>query len=602
MTRHRRSPYFAAVWLAWAAVPIAAQPIEPIRYTVSFPAAQTHYMEVEAAFPTGGQPQIDLMMPVWTPGSYLVREFSRNVEALVASDDRLASLPVEKTRKNRWRVRTNGARTVSVRYRVYAHEMSARTNWVDDQFALINGAQTFMTLLASLDRPYEVRLQLPAGWSRSLSGMDVGPQPHTFRAADYDTLVDSPIVAGNPIVYEFIVAGKPHYLVNIGEEGVWDGARAVQDLVKIVQKTAEFWGTVPYDRYFFFNIIAGPNLGLEHKSSTVLNTPRESTGTRRAYLGWLRMASHEYFHAWNVKRLRPIELGPFDYENEVYTKGLWFAEGVTDYYADLQNARAGVSTVDEFLAALSTTIANLQATPGRLVQPVELASYDAWIKYYRPDENSINVSISYYIKGAVIGFLLDANIRRLTAGGKSLDDLMRVMYQRFSGAKGFTSEDLRATAIELVGPLVGQELRGWLARTLETTDELDYGEALDWFGLQFQPAPEPRMASLGVRVRTENQRTIVSEVLRGSPASAAGILLGDEIVAINDVRVVPGQLADQMGKRGAGSRASFTISRRGAPQRIDVALAADSAQAWLMAARPETRADQRARLRAWLQN
>ena len=216
--------------------------------------------------------------------------------------------------------------------------------------------------------------------------------------------------------------------MNFRERGVWNGPQAARDLAKVAEAIAQFWGDVPFDRFYFFNIIGSAKNGLEHRNSTVLNIPLDATSSREGYLEWLSLASHEYFHAWNGKRLRPAELGPFDYENEVYTRALWFVEGITDYYADLFLVRAGVATRDEYLDALSEQIRSLQTTPGRLEQSAEAASYDAWIKYYRTDENTPNTSISYYVKGAVIGFLLDANIRRLTTGSKSLDDVMRAMF------------------------------------------------------------------------------------------------------------------------------------------------------------------------------
>jgi predicted metalloprotease with PDZ domain len=577
-----------------------AQGLEPIRYTLSFPEPLNHYVEIEATYPTGGQPSVELMMAVWTPGSYLVREYSRNVEALTATGDNRQPLEVEKTRKNRWRVQTRGARSIAVHYRVYAHEMSVRTNWVDDELALLNGAPTFITLVGGLNRPHDVRLVLPAAWSRSVSGMTAGSTPNSYRAGDYDTLVDSPIIAGNPAIYEFTVGGKRHYLVNVRETGSWDGGKAVQDLTKIVQKTIDFWRVVPYESYYFFNIIGGNGGGLEHKNSTVLNPRRESAANREGYLNWLSSASHEFFHAWNVKRLRPVELGPFDYENEVYTRSLWFVEGVTDYYADLQNHRAGISSVDEYLAALSSEIARLQTTPGRLVQPAEQASFDAWIKYYRPDENSINASISYYTKGMVLGFLLDGTIRRLTVDAKSLDDLMRLMYQRFSGERGFSSADLRSTAIELVGAQHADELRRWFVKHLETTEELDYREALEWYGLSFKPAPVPPRPSLGVGVDVEDRRTFVGEVRRGSPAALAGIAIDDEIVATNDVPLGQTPLASALEKIGAGNTARITIARRGVTRTVDVVLAADPSQAWSLGVQAGPTSAQRQHRVAWL--
>ncbi len=593
-------PFFVFFVFVFSFGPVGAQTLEPIRYTLTFPAPHTHYVEVDASYPTEGRAHVELMMAVWTPGSYLVREYARHVEALTAADPARAPLPVEKTRKNRWRIATNGARTISVRYRVYGHEMSVRTNWVDDEMAILNGAPTFITLLESPSRrPHEVRIELPRTWKKSLSPMAPGPGANRYIAADYDTLVDSPIVAGDPAVYEFSVQGRPHYLVNFRERGSWNGSRAARDLAAVSGAIAAFWGGVPFDRYYFFNVIGAARNGLEHKSSALLNIPLESNA-RETYLEWLSLASHEYFHAWSGKRLRPVELGPFDYENEVYTKGLWFAEGLTDYYADLMLARAGVATRDEMLGALSAQIRNLQTTPGRLEQSVEMASYDAWIKYYRSDENTPNSAISYYVKGAVVGFLLDANIRRLTDGTRSLDDVMRVMFGRFSAEKGFTGEDVRAAIAEAAGPAQTGEIRAWLQRALESTAELDYAAAIDWFGLRLIPPAGAPRAWLGVTTRTENQRTIVSGIRRDSPAAAAGLSLVDDIAAVNGVPVQPGQLTQRLGQFSPGTRVTLAVVRHGVTIPLEVTLTADPAHGWALSVSPTAGRAQTQHLEAWL--
>ncbi len=588
--------------LLLCAAPGSAQILEPIRYTLSFPAPHTHYVEVEASYPTEGRANIELMMAVWTPGSYLVREYERNVEALTAANQARAPLVVEKTRKNRWRITTGGAPAVWVRYRIYAHEMSVRTNWVDDELAVINGAPTFLTLVESpapARRAHEVRMVLPRAWKGSFSAMASGAGENTYTAPDYDTLVDSPIVAGSPSVYEFSVQGRPHYLVNFRERGIWNGPQAARDLAVVSAAIASFWGQVPFDRYYFFNIIGSARNGLEHKGSTMMNTPLEADA-RDGYLQWLSLASHEYFHAWNGKRLRPVELGPFDYENEVYTRALWLVEGVTDYYADLMLARAGVVTPDEFLGALSAQIRNLQTTPGRLEQSVEMASYDAWIKYYRTDENTPNTSISYYVKGAVVGFLLDANIRRLTDGARSLDDVMRLMLKRFSAEKGFTREDVRAAAAEIVGPAHAQDIRAWLEKALETTSELDYAAAIEWFGLRMtSPSSAPR-AWLGVTTRTENQKTVVSGIRRGSPAAAAGLSLLDEISAVNGVPLQPGQLTQRLAQFAPDTRVTFSVVRRDATTPIAITLGTDPGHGWVLSPSPGATRVQSQRLDAWV--
>ena len=578
-----------------------AQTLEPISYTVSFPAPHTHYVEIEASFPTEGKTQIELMMAVWTPGSYLIREYERNVEALTAADQARVPLTVEKTRKNRWRISTNGARTVWIRYRVYAHEMSVRTNWVDDEFALINGAPTFITLVESPSRRvHHVRVMLPRTWTRSVSGMTAGPADNTYIAPDYDTLVDSPIVAGSPSVYEFSVGGKPHYLVNFRERGVWNGPQAASDLAKIAETIARFWGDVPFDRFYFLNIIGSAKNGLEHRNATVMNIPLDATSTRDGYLDWLNLASHEYFHAWSGKRLRPVELGPFDYENEVYTRALWFVEGITDYYADLFLARSGVATRDEYLDILSEQIRSLQTTPGRLEQSVEQASYDAWIKYYRSDENTPNTSISYYVKGAVIGFLLDADIRRLTAGSKSLDDVMRALFVKFSGERGFSGADVRSVVADVVGATHAREVRAWLDRALETTTELDYADATNWLGLRITPPAGAPRGYLGVVTQSDDGKTIVTGIRRGSPAASAGISLRDEITAINGDPLPEGQLAQRLARFSPGAKVTLAMTRAGAPRTVDIVLAVDPGHGWQLSPLPDATATQSQRLDIWL--
>jgi predicted metalloprotease with PDZ domain len=587
-----------AAALALTPFTAAAQPRmsapEPIAYTLRFPAPETHYVEVEAVIPAGA-PAIDLMMAVWTPGSYLVREYERNVEAVKAR-----GLTVEKTLKNRWRVQTGGAREVILSYRVYSHEMTVRNNWVDADFAMLNGAPTFITLVESGARPHEVRLELPAAWTTSVTGMPDAPggAPNHYRAPDYDTLVDSPIVAGNPQIHRFSVDGKPHLLVDVGEGGVFDGSIAARDLERIVQADRRFWGSLPYEKYVFFNLLVNANGGLEHRNSVMMMANRWVTGTREKYLPWLSLASHEYFHLWNVKRLRPIELGPFDYEHENYPRSLWISEGLTDYYGDLQLARAGLYAPGEYLRELSVMIRTLQTTPGRLTQTAETASFDAWIKQYRPDDNTINSTISYYTKGAVLGFVLDARIRAATNGAKSLDDVMRLAFERYSGAKGFTPEDFRKTA----SAVAGADLSTWFTRALETTEEIDYASALDWYGLEMTvpPAPGDTPGWLGANIKNDGGRLIVDNVPRGTPAAAAGVNPGDEILAVDEFRVLPTTLDMQLAAYRPGRKVVLLVSRRDELKRLDVTLGEEPPDRWSLRPRTDATPEQRARLLKWI--
>ena len=623
MTILRRISVLAALVVA-AAVQASAQPLAPIRYTIRFPAPQTNYLEVEAVVPTAGRPSLEMLMAVWTPGSYLVREYERNVEAVKAFDgDR--PLVVEKPVKNRWRIATGGARDVRLTYRVYAHEMTVRNNWVEADFAMINGAPTFMTIASDVEqprdggarpeggagpkgpaskRPHEVALELPASWKTSITGLPDAPdgKPHHYVAADFDTLVDSPIVAGNPVVHQFAVAGTPHYLVDVAAgdaDAVFDGARAARDLQRIVEADRAFWGALPYDKYVFFNVLTGGG-GLEHRNSVLMMTSQWATRTREKYVEWLSLASHEYFHLWNVKRLRPIELGPFDYERENYPRSLWISEGLTDYYADVQLARAGLITREEYLEMLSTAIRTLQSTPGRLTQPVETASFDAWIKQYRPDENSINTSISYYTKGAVLGFVLDARVRAATNGAKSLDDVMKLAFARFSGARGFTPEDFRKTASDVAGA----DLSTWFRTALETTDEIDYRPALEWYGLELGRShwkdEDAARARIGATVQDAGGRLVVANVPRGTPAFDAGVNAGDEIVAIDGFRVTPDQYVARLESLTPGHVVSLLVARRDTMKTLTVRIVEPAPPVWELRAAAAATPVQQSRLAAWL--
>ena len=567
----------------------------PIRYILTFPAPQTHYVEVAAAIPTRGRAEIELMMAVWTPGSYLVREFERNVEAVNASAGG-RQLAITKSDKNRWRVSTGGAPTVDLKYRVYGREMSVRTNWIEAGFALLNGAPTFITLADGLETPHDVTIVPATGWKRSLTGLPDAGGDHHYLAPDFDTLVDSPIVLGNPTVYEFTVDGKRHLLVDEGEGGVFDGAQAAKDLEAVVRENLRLWGSLPYDKYLFLNMITEAGGGLEHKNSTVIMTSRWATRARGTYLAWLDTASHEYFHAWNVKRLRPVELGPFNYEKENPTRSLWIAEGVTDYYGALNLHRAGLSSREEFLEMISANIAELQTTPGRRVQSAEQASFDAWIKYYRPDENSGNTSISYYTKGAVLGFLLDARIRKATNGAKGLDDVMRLAFQRYAGATGYTPADFRAVAEEVAGT----SLKAFWETAVEGTAELDYAEALDTLGLRFRGAASPQRPWLGVTTRNDGGRLLVSQVRRDGPSSTAGLNVDDEILAINDYRVRADRLDDRLQLYRPGERVMLLIARREQLMRLEIALDREPAREWRLEVSPSVTAQQTQQLERWL--
>jgi predicted metalloprotease with PDZ domain len=474
-----------ASWAAWA----PAQALDPITYVVRVPAPDAHFVDVEATIPAGGQGSIDLMMPIWSPGYYRVEDYAAQVTNLSARDSRGEAVRVEKPRPNRWRVEAGGARSVVLTYRVSCNQRSVTTNYVDREYGVLNGAPTFITIAERASRQHHVRLELPATWTRAMSGLDEAPagQPHQFVARDYETLVDSPILAGRLRVTEFSVGGKKHYVVAAGDVEGWDGAATTRDLATFVEESQRFWGSLPYEKYLFLLVFRGGGGGLEHKNSSLSTVSARGSG-----VGLWRSTGlllHEYFHLFNAKRLRPVELGPFDFEAPPATRSLWIAEGLTSYYTGLLMTRAGLQTPEQYLASLSGLIGRLQESPGRLLQSVEHSSLEVWT-----NSNSgiapKGSTVSYYNKGQVLGLLLDARVRRLTGGRASFDDVMRRAFARYGGERGFTADEFRGVVEEVAG----DDFRGWFRAFVASTDELSYTDLLDWYGLQFVVAGAPASA------------------------------------------------------------------------------------------------------------
>lgn len=600
MTFRARVSIFVLLLVSTSA--FAAPPkTSPVRYAVQFPGAANHYAEVDATFPTEGKKELELFLPVWTPGSYLVREYSRHIDQIAAYTDGGTPLAIEKTIKNRWKVHAGGAHSVRVHYRVYGREINIRSNWIESDFALLNGGATFLSVVGRLDRPLEVSLQMPAGWKGAYTSL-ARDANGTFAAPNYDTLVDSPIVAGSPQVDSFPIDGVTHYVVTVGGEGVWDNAKIAAHLTKVVQAERDFWGELPSDRpYYFLNLLTGSRGGLEHKNSTVLMADRFLSRTNAGVNSWLSLASHEFFHAWNGKRLRPEALGPFDYEHEVYTRSLWIVEGITSYYQHVLLHRAGVTSRADLINAMSGQMTAVQGQPGRFVQSIGDASFDTWIRAYRPDENTSNTTISYYGSGALAAFLLDAEIRRVSSGQRSLDDVMRHAYARYSGEAGYTEEQFRALASDVAGA----DLSGWFKRVIDGTGDFDYQPMLDWYGLAFEAAPppahdaEPPKAWLGADTKVDGGRLVVSFVKNGTPAAAAGLSADDEILAIDDYRVKPDQWAARLGAYHSGEKATLLVARLDHLLRLNVTFGEEPANRWKLIIRKDATPEQKAHLEAW---
>jgi len=489
------------------AVQAAAIEKSSIVHTLKIAAPSTHVLEIESAVPTDGHDSIELMMARWTPGFYRMDNYAGRVLGFSARLPDGTPLTFEKITENRWRIDARGEPVAIVSYRLLCDRGSVSRSYVGDDYAVICGGPTFLTLVDDLDRPHEVHLEFPSRWGTSATGLPMAPDgyAHHYRAENFDILIDSPIAIGNPSIHTFTVADSRHHLVDLGSADAlanWNGAQAASDLEKIVGETARFWGFLPFDEYYFLNKFGQGGGGLEHVNSMLIHSSPPQRRSAQTSPDWLNFVSHEYFHAFNVKRLRPVELGPFDYENARRTSGLWVAEGLTNYFNSLLVARAGLATPEDYLGTLSEHIRTLQNSAGRLAQSLAAASLETWsgsgfgggrgrgqgaTRGQRRGQGrgrGRGSTISYYTKGPVVGFLLDAKIRRATDGQASLDDVMRRAYRLYSGERGYTEEEFRQTAEDVARI----ELDEWFQTAVDSTEELDYSEALDWFGLRFAPS------------------------------------------------------------------------------------------------------------------
>ena len=551
-------------------------------YTLSFPERRQNRVHVHAEIPASPG-TTTLFMPVWTPGSYLIREYARHVESVQATDPEGEPLPLRRVSKNRWEVDTTGP--FQLDYDLYAHERTVRTNWVDTEVAVLNGAATFIVPLAH-DGGYRIEVDLPDGWKRAVSALS-GEGP--FRAPDLRTLIDSPLVVGNPEVERFEVDGVEHLLVDFPTDPAWSSLRPRAGARKVVETSRRFWGSLPYDRYLILNWLAEGGGGLEHARSTLLMVPPTQQADPGGMDRWLTLLAHEHFHAWNGKRLHPRGLGPFDYEREVYTPDLWVVEGFTSYYDDLLLVRAGILGEEAFLSRLSDTLRALDRTPGRHLQSASAASTEAWIKHYRPEEDTPNSAVSYYTKGAVIAWLLDAHIRARTDDARSLDDGMRHAYATLVGDPGYTPEAFR----DALSEGVGLPLQPLISQLADSTEELDLSEALRHFGLQREIRYDEPDAWLGV----ELEKGRVARVRRDGPAATAGVNVGDELIGLDGTRIV--DLKDLLSRQEPGKRSTLLVARDGDLISLPVLLGAEPAPVGLQVDPGADRNQNRAR-QHWL--
>ncbi len=527
-----------------------------LEYSVAMPQPESHLFEITLQVRNWRADALNLKMPVWTPGSYLVREYSRHLQGFRVSGEGSQTLSWQKCGKNHWQIATEENQVITIHYQIFANELTVRTNHLDETHGFFNGAALFFFVPGFQRYPIRVEVVPPdASWKTTTSLPQVGT--NLFEAKDFDTLVDSPFEIGQHQIFSFEAGGKPHQYAIWGE-GNLEVDRLIRDTQKIIEVEAGMFGGLPYDRYtFLVHLTAQSYGGLEHKDSCSLIYSRLGFRAKDKYDRFIQLVAHEFFHLWNVKRLRPKALEVFDYENENYTPSLWFSEGTTSFYDLIVPFRAGVYDVRTYLNVLSQEISRYLTTPGRLVQPLSESSFDAWIKLYRPDANSANSQMSYYLKGEMVTLLLDLAIRIKHQNQKSFDDVMRSMWEQFGKDEvGFTEAQLRAT----IQAIAGFDLTVFFNRYVDDLEELPFDEYLSGFGLRLASNQETGLpAFTGMTVKTENGREMIKFVESQSPAQRARIDAGDELVAIDNFRIGSGQLEDRLREYQAGDTIEVTV-------------------------------------------
>jgi predicted metalloprotease with PDZ domain len=561
----------------------------PIVYRVSMSAPASHELEVEMTVPARpGHADAEIVFPAWAPGSYLVRDFVRHVVRLEITDLRGRPLPTERLDKQRWRI-ASGGQPFRVRYRVFAFEASVRTSFLDASHAYWNGTSLFFFVEGELGRPCRVIVVPPprSSWQVATALPPVPGARLTYAAADFDELCDSPFEVGLHETRAFTVGRTRFELALYGRTNA-ELPRLVDVLRRVAAATGKIFGGFPFRRYLFIvHALPVGSGGLEHRASVTMDIAGLSFEDSGGYQRFGDLAAHELFHAWNVKRIHDAALGPFDYTRECYTRLLWLYEGFTDYLAHIIILRAGVTRERDFLRMLADDWPKYANRPGRNETPLSELSFETWVKQYKPSENFVNRSVSYYEKGFWTGMALDLELRRATGGRRGLPELIRRLWDRFGKREApIVDADVR----DAVAALAGRRMDRFFDRYIEGTEELPLPALWRRAGLSVRARAEwdesgrPEADRDPVRsgrtrawtgITLHPDRLAIRNVIPGSPAWQAGLTFGDEIVAVAGARVTPGSFARRIGDHRPGARIAVAYFRRDQLEQTIVTLAAN---------------------------
>ena len=561
------------------------------------PEPASHEFDVEMRVPAlPDHETAEIVFPTWAPGSYMVRDFVRHVFRLAVTDERGQPLARERLDKQRWRI-TTGGRAFRVRYRVFAFEASVRTSFLDDSHGYFNGTSVFFHVDGELARPCRVTVVPPprSGWRVATALRLVPGARATYAAADFDELCDAPFEIGTHETRAFAVGRTKFELALYGRHNA-DVRRLVDILKRIAAATGRMFGGFPFDRYLFIvHALPVATGGLEHRASVTMDVAGLSFEDEGGYRRFADLAAHEFFHAWNVKRLHDAALGRFDYTRENYTRLLWFFEGFTDYLAHIIMLRAGVTSERDFHRMLAEDWPKYATRPGRNETPLDELSFEAWIKQYKPSENYVNRAVSYYERGLWAGMALDLELRLATGGRRGLPEMFRRMWDRLARVGwAVTEQDVRDAA----AAIAGRRMDRFFDRYVRGTDELPLpalwrraglraSARAEWEESAKPPADRDRVRARRARAWTgidlHPERLLVRNVVPDSPAWRAGITFGDDIVAVGGVRVNPATFAKRVGDAAPGALLPIAYFRRDLLREATLTLAESPARTWSIA-------------------
>jgi len=530
-----------------------------IHYTLGMSKPYTHLFEVQVGIDHLPAPEkeIDLVMPAWRSGRYVIFDFSGGVQEFSAADADGHAIPWLKIDKETWRVERGTASRISVRYLVYANEFGDRTRGLNDEHAFVDPSTVFMFVKKRANEPVDLTVVPFGGW-RVTTGLEaVAGSKDQFTAPTYEYFADCPIEVGNQSDFTFEVDGKQHDFMIAGSKSL-DTTRMVADLTRLVEANKKFWGRLPYKRYVFM-LEVYPNMGggTEHINSTIMQRRPFAFDSPEEYQDFLGLVSHEYFHTWNVKQLRPKGITPYDYTKEDYVKELWIAEGTTSYYGPLLLVRLGDTMPEEFLASVASGVQGDRMRPGNRIQSVTESSFDAWVKYWRGRQNAYNAESDYYNKGSHVSLLLDLEIRHDSNNKHSLDDVMRTMFERFPLGKGYTVDDFQKVSEEMAGA----DLSPFFADYVHGTTPIPWEKFLGYAGLDLERKDTLPRPWLGVLTTERDNQTRIYSVVAGSPAYDAGLDVDDEILALDGYRVRSSDLTNRIAEMKAGDTVGVTVFR-----------------------------------------